>query len=109
MRLVEETGGDPVLNACAFAYLSDDLPTDAVVACHPERRSGEPAERTFWSASLDHAIWFHRPSLASDWHLHDFHCRELVSTRGLSVGNIFDAQGHHVASVAQEVLIRPRR
>lgn len=109
MRLTEDLGDDPVLHACALAYLSDDLPTDAVVARHPDRPPGRDAERPFWSASLDHAIWFHRPSRATNWHFHDFTCRGLLGTRGLSVGTIFDAAGRHVASVAQEVLIRPRR
>ena len=108
MRLAEDVGDDPVLNACALAYLSDDLPTDAVVARHPERPAPGD-ERPFWSASLDHAIWFHRPARASEWHLHDFTCRGLVGTRGLSDGSIFDQRGRHVATVAQEVLIRHRR
>ena len=57
-------GDDPVLQACALAYLSDDIPTDAVVAVHPDRPSPEEAEldHGWMSASLDHAIWFHRPS-----------------------------------------------
>jgi acyl-CoA thioesterase-2 len=109
MRLAEDIGDDPVLNACALAYLSDDMPTDAVVARHPDRPPRGSAERSFWNASLDHVIWFHRPSRASAWHLHDFTCRGLMGTRGLSVGSIFDGDGRHVATVSQEVLIRPRR
>ena len=109
LRLAEDLGDDPVLNACAVAYLSDDLPTDAVVARHPDRPPRDATERSFWNASLDHAIWFHRPSRAGDWHLHDFTCRGLVGTRGLSIGSIFDRAGRHVATVAQEVLVRPRR
>ena len=109
MRLTEELDDDPVLNACALAYLSDDLPTDAVVARHPARPPRGTTERSFWNASLDHLIWFHRPSRVSDWHLHDFTCRGLIGARGLSVGNLFDRSGCHVATVSQEVLIRPRR
>jgi len=108
MRLAEVIGDDPVLNACALAYLSDDLPTDAVVARHPNRPPRE-AQRRFWSASLDHAVWFHHPTRANEWHLHDFSCRRLVGTRGLSAGSIFDRTGRHVATVSQEVLIRPIR
>jgi acyl-CoA thioesterase-2 len=106
MRLAEDIGDDPLLNACALAYLSDDLPTDAVVARHPNRPPRDAAERRFWSASLDHAIWFHHPMRAHEWHLHDFTCRGVVRTRGLSVGSIFDRSGRHVATVSQEVLIR---
>lgn len=109
MRLAEDIGDDPLLNACGIAYLSDDLPTDAVVARHPDRPPTPDAERPFWNASLDHVIWFHRPARASEWHLHDFTSRGLVGTRGLSVGSIFDRRGLHVATVAQEVLVRPRR
>lgn len=109
MRLSESIGDDPLLNACGLAYLSDDLPTDAVVARHPQRPPRGSDDRPFWNASLDHAIWFHHPVRAADWHLHDFTCRGLFGGRGLSFGNIFDRTGRHVASVAQEVLIRPRR
>jgi acyl-CoA thioesterase-2 len=109
MRLAEDLGNDPLLNACALAYLSDDLPTDAVVARHPNRPPRDAAARRFWSASLDHAIWFRQPMRASDWHLHDFSCRGLIGTRGLSVGSIFDRTGRHIATVSQEVLVRPAR
>lgn len=109
LRLTDDLGDDPLLNACALAYLSDDLPTDAVVAAHPDRAPRGSDERRFWNASLDHAIWFHQPTRAHDWHLHDFACRSLVRTHGLSVGSIFDRDGRHVATVAQEVLIRAKR
>jgi acyl-CoA thioesterase-2 len=109
MRLTEDIGEDPVLNACALAYLSDDMPTDAVMARHPDRPPPGTVDRPFWNASLDHAIWFLRPSRASGWHLHDFTCRGLVGTRGLSTGAIFDRDGRHVATVTQEVLVRARR
>jgi len=109
MRLTEDLGDDPLLNACAVAYLSDDLPTDAVIARHPERPPRDAAERRFWSASLDHVMWFHRPTRVREWHLHDFICRGLVGGRGLSVGSIFDYAGRQIATVAQEVLIRPVR
>jgi acyl-CoA thioesterase-2 len=109
MRLAEDIGEDPILNACALAYLSDDLPTDAVVARHPNRPPRKASERRFWSASLDHVIWFRHPMRVNEWHLHDFTCRGLVGTRGLSVGSIFDRAGRHIATVSQEVLIRPVR
>ena len=108
MRLTEEIGDDPVLNACALAYLSDDLPCDAIVARHPDRAPRE-APRRFWNASLDHAIWFHRPLRAGEFHLHDVSCRALFGSRGLAVGAVFDRSGRHVATLSQEVLIRPMR
>lgn len=102
LRLAEPIGDDPVLNACALAYLSDDLPSDAVVARHPDRPPRD-APRRFWNASLDHAIWFHRPLRAGDWHLHDVTCRALFGGRGLAIGSVFDRAGQHVATLSQEI------
>lgn len=109
MRMRDHVGDDPILQACALAYLSDDLPTDAVVALHPERPApgmGDAFEYGFMSASLDHAIWFHRPMAAEAWHLHDFATHGYLSSRGLAVGHVLTATGTHVATVAQEVLLR---
>jgi acyl-CoA thioesterase II len=113
LRLKQAIGDDPVLQACALAYLSDDMPTDAVVAVHPEvpRGDGEPDafEDGFMSASLDHAIWFHRAPRADDWHVHDCTSHGFLSSRGLSVGHVLTADGAHVATIAQEVLLRRAR
>jgi acyl-CoA thioesterase-2 len=109
MRLNQDLGDDPVLNACALAYLSDDLPTDAVLSRHPDRAPRGSNEGRFWNASLDHAMWFHRDLRAHDWHLLDFRCLGLLGTRGLALGAIFDRDGRHVATVTQEVLTRRRR
>ena len=109
LRLADETGDDPVLQACALAYLSDDLPTDAVVALHPDRSGpdeGEGFEEGWMSASLDHAIWFHRPSRPDRWHLHDFTAHAYLSSRGVGIGHVLADDGTHVATVAQEVLLR---
>jgi acyl-CoA thioesterase-2 len=109
LRMTEDLGDDQVLQACALAYLSDDLPTDAVVAVHPERPGAyevDAFELDFWSASLDHAIWFHRPVAADRWHLHDFASHGYLSSRGLAVGHVLTTDGVHVATVAQEVLLR---
>jgi acyl-CoA thioesterase-2 len=117
MRMTEALGDDPFLQACALAYLSDDVPTEAVVALHPDgprqERLGwsldDLAAFPFWSASLDHAIWFHHPLRAEEWHVHDFRCDGIMSSRGLAIGHLFTAEGQHVATVSQEVLLRPRR
>lgn len=112
MRMREQIGGDPLVQACALAYLSDDLPTEAVIADHPDRfeiHEDGDFDRTFMSASLDHAIWFHRPIDVGEWHLHDLRSRGLVGSRGLATGEIFSADGIHAATVTQEVLLRRRR
>ena len=94
------------LHQCWLAYLSDDLPTDSVRAAHPVARD---ESEHFFGTSLDHTIWFHRPMRADRWHLHDFSCHHFVGARGLSIGHVFDLDGVHVATVAQEVLLRDRR
>ncbi len=103
-------GADPALHACGLAYLSDDLPCESVVVRHPLFEGfTEEGEGGLWNASLDHAIWFHRPLRVDEFHLHSFECRSLIGSRGLSLGSIFDSQGQHVATISQEVLTRPSR
>ena len=60
-------------------------------------------------ASLDHAMWFHRPTRADEWHLFDWDCHGLSGSRGMTVGNLFAPDGSHVATIAQEVLLRERK
>jgi acyl-CoA thioesterase II len=103
MKVNAPLGDDQLLHRCWLAYLSDDLPTDAVRAA-----TGIGGEGSF-AASLDHTIWFHRPVRADHWHLHDFTCHNFVGGRGLSIGHVFSADGTHVATVAQEVLMRGHR
>ncbi|MFM7068181.1 MAG: acyl-CoA thioesterase, partial [Actinomycetes bacterium] len=109
-RIAEPLGDDATDHAAGLAYISDDLPTDAVVRAHPVR--SEPPEvlhRVLFSASLDHTIWFHRPFRADEWHLHDVTCHTFVGGRGLALGHVFRSDGAHIATVAQEVLLRDQR
>jgi acyl-CoA thioesterase II len=110
MRTSEPVEGGASAQAAALAYLSDDLPTDAVVRAHPVGLEPEDVRyRVLFTASLDHTIWFHRPVRADRWHLHDFTCHSFVGGRGLAIGHVFDEDGVHVATVAQEVLLRDNR
>jgi acyl-CoA thioesterase-2 len=59
-------------------------------------------------ASLDHAIWFHRPFRVDEWLLHVMESPVTAGARGFSRGSIFTRDGELVASVAQEGLIRVR-
>ena len=61
------------------------------------------------SASLDHAIWFHRPSNFNDWHLYAQDSPSASGARGFIRGEIFNADGTLVASIAQEGLLRQRQ
>jgi acyl-CoA thioesterase-2 len=110
-RMPDVVGDDTVLHMCAVAYLSDDLPTDSVVQAVPEfrdaaKRRAQTGEDLLFSASLDHTVWFHRVPRADDWHFYEASCHGFVSSRGISYGYVFDSSGDHVATVAQEVLLR---
>jgi acyl-CoA thioesterase-2 len=101
-----EAPANQFLHQCWLAYLSDELPTDSVRRAHPVARTeGEH----FFGTSLDHTIWFHRPMRADRWHLHDYTCHHFVGGRGLVLGHVFSDDGLHVATVAQEALLRDRR
>jgi acyl-CoA thioesterase-2 len=105
-RVNQDIGSSSIRNACALAYASDDMPLSAVIAIHPDR---PVVVSDFFATSLDHAIWFHRPLRAEDWHLYDFAVHSLRANRGLTLGHIFNATGEHIATVAQELLVRHRR
>jgi acyl-CoA thioesterase-2 len=60
-------------------------------------------------ASIDHALWFHRPFRADEWLLYDIDSPSASGARGFSRGSVYRRDGRLVASVAQEGLIRVRR
>lgn len=91
---------DPVLHQAVLAYLSDL--TLLSVSLIPHGMTFGPG---VVAASLDHAMWFHRPVRADDWVLYDQISPSASGARGFSVGRIF-AGGHLAASAAQEGLIR---
>ncbi len=110
LRVTDTMGDDRLLHACAFTFLSDEIPTDAVVRVHPLWALPEAERfRAAFSASLDHTVWFHRPLRADEWHLHDFTCQSFVGGRGVALGHVFTLDGTHVATIAQEVLLRDGR
>jgi acyl-CoA thioesterase-2 len=109
MRVIDPIDGDDmVLHQAWVAYISDDLPSDAVRAARRQIDGISPDDDVH-GASLDHTLWFHRSFRADEWLLHDVTCHHFSQGRGLAVGHVFDADGAHVATLAQEVLVRPRR
>ena len=104
MRVTDPLADDPVVHQAWLAYISDDLPSDAVKAAYGQAYDASTAGLP--GTSLDHTIWFHRPMRADRWHLHDVSCHHLFGARGLAIGHVFDESGLHVATVAQEVLLR---
>ncbi|MGH8893480.1 MAG: acyl-CoA thioesterase, partial [Actinomycetes bacterium] len=95
---------DPVLHAAVLAYASDLTLLSAAVLPHGTY-IGDPRLQP---ASLDHAMWFHRPFRADSWLLYDQVSPSASGGRGLATGRIFTAGGDLAASVVQEGLLRLR-
>lgn len=95
----------PALHMCALAYASDLSLLDAVMV----RYGRTLFDGHMISASLDHAIWFHRPFRADEWLLYAKESPSAQAGRGLARGLIFQRDGTLVASVSQEGSVRERR
>ena len=105
LRIGVELPDDPAIHRVAIAYLSDLTLFDAALAPHGHSLGGGK----FQLASLDHALWFHRPARADQWLLYVQDSPSAQSARGLTRGLFYDRSGRLVASVAQEGLMRRRR
>jgi acyl-CoA thioesterase-2 len=95
---------DPAIHRCALAYASDLTLLDSSLV--PLGRT--LFEPIFMGASLDHALWIHRPFRADEWLLYSQDSPNLHGSRGLSRGLIYRKDGILVASVMQEGLVRIR-
>ncbi|KAA0969666.1 acyl-CoA thioesterase II [Aureimonas fodinaquatilis] len=105
VRCLSDIGDDPKLNAAVLAYLSDMTLLDTSLFAH----GMSIFDRRVQAASLDHAMWFHRPFRVSEWLLYTQDSPSSSGGRGLTRGSLFSADGTLVASVAQEGLIRLRQ
>jgi acyl-CoA thioesterase-2 len=100
MRADGRLPDDPLLHACVVAYASDMTLLDTATRPHGLAFDGKSM------ASLDHAMWFHRPFRADEWLLYDQRSPVAAEARGLAIGAIFSRDGRLVVSVVQEGLIR---
>ncbi len=95
---------DQLLHVCVLAYLSDLTLLDSILATH--------GLGGLWGrlqlASLDHAMWFHRPIRVDEWVLYDTQSPSASGSRGLAAGRFFAADGAMLATVVQEGLVRVR-
>jgi acyl-CoA thioesterase-2 len=94
----------PSIHRCALAYASDLSLLDAALVPHGRT----VFEKSIMAASLDHALWFHRPFKADEWLLYAQDTPSAGGARGFARGLIFTREGTLVASVAQEGLVRER-
>ena len=96
---------DPLLHVCALTYASDMTLLDSVLLPHGMAwQTGTVA-----GASLDHAMWFHRPFRADRWMLYAQRSPSASGGRGLAQGSFFSRDGQLLASVVQEGLVRQPR
>lgn len=93
---------DPVLHTCILTYASDMTLLDTTLLPH----GSDVADETIMMASLDHAMWFHRPFRADDWLLYVQDTPSASGGRGLAQGSIYTHDGALAVSVVQEGLIR---
>jgi acyl-CoA thioesterase-2 len=96
---------DPLLHACVVAYASDLTLLDTALMAHA--RSWD--DDRFMIASLDHAMWFHRPLRADEWLLYHQKSPSAHGARGLAEGFIFRFDGALAVTVMQEGLMRPMK
>ncbi|MEK7295281.1 MAG: acyl-CoA thioesterase II [Actinomycetota bacterium] len=91
-----------VLHACIVTYASDMTLLDTALLPHGVSWSDGGIQM----ASIDHAMWFHRPFRADQWMLYDQSSISTSNARGLAGGSIYTQQGELVITVVQEGLIR---
>ena len=95
---------DLALHQCVLAYASDMSLLDTGLLPHGIGWFDNKVQM----ASLDHAMWFHRPFRADDWLLYVQDSPSASGARGINRGLMYARDGRLVASVAQEGLMRPR-
>jgi acyl-CoA thioesterase II len=101
-KLSETVGDAPELHRALLAYASDFHLLGTATFPH----GISYYQPNVQMASLDHALWFHRPFRADEWLLYSIDSPSAQGARGLARGQIFDRNGRLVASTAQEGLIR---
>ncbi len=102
MRLRAPLPDDQRLHRAALAYLSDMTIQESILRAHGVSWS-LPGLKV---ASLDHAMWWHRPARVDEWLLYVQESPSARGGRGLATGRVYTREGTLAASVAQEIMIR---
>jgi acyl-CoA thioesterase-2 len=102
LRVDGDLPDDPLLHVCLMTYASDMTLLDTVLLNHGLAWG----DKRTMGASLDHAMWFHRPFRADQWLLYAQDTPAAGGARGLARGQVFTEEGQLVVSVMQEGLIR---
>lgn len=104
-RAVGPLAGEEMLHRRLLAYVSDFFLLDTAMLPH----GTTPLAPTVVMASIDHAMWFHRPLRLDDWLLYAIDSPSASGARGFARASVFARDGRLVASAAQEGLVRQRR
>lgn len=102
MRAVDRLPDDPALHRCLLAYISDYWLLDTTTMPH----GSSFLRGNLIMASIDHAIWFHRPARVDEWLLYSLDSPSSSGARGFARGSFYTRDGILAASTAQEGLIR---
>jgi acyl-CoA thioesterase-2 len=105
LRTSQPLADEPLLHAAIATFISDLTLVGTILRRHA-LSLWHLAGRSYFSASLDHSMWFHRPFRVDEWLLYDQRSPAAHGARGLSIGSLYSQQGHLVATIAQEGLIR---
>ena len=97
---------DEPTQRAVLAYISDYGLIAALLQPHGYIPGHQDFLKNMVAASIDHALWYHRPFRADEWLLYTTSARSTAGARGLASGAIHDRQGNLVASSMQEILIR---
>jgi acyl-CoA thioesterase-2 len=104
-RAVGQLPDDAAMHRCLLAYVSDFFLLDTATLPH----GTSFVSSSIVMASLDHAMWFHRPLRVDDWLLYAMESPSASGARGFARAGVFSRDGRLVASTAQEGLVRIKR
>lgn len=103
LRVPRSLPDDAALHTALLAYASDLFLMDVAFPFHPDAASA----RGFTGLSLDHSLWIHRRPHVGEWHRYTQEVVQVQRDGALTRGTLHDREGNAVASVVQEVLVRP--
>lgn len=104
MRAQSRLPDDPFLHQCVLAFASDFALMGTAMLPH----GVSFMQNNMQAASIDHAMWFHRPFRVDEWLLYEMDAPNASSSRGMNRGLVYAQDGRLVASTAQEGLMRLR-
>lgn len=97
-----ELPDDPVIHAAALVYSSDTTVLDSIITTHGLSWGHD----RIFAVTMNHSVWFHRPIRFDEWVLYSTTSPVAAESRGLGHGHFFDGDGHVLATVVQEGIVK---